>query len=535
MTNSDKTAESVLQRWDQLKAARLVYEPQWEDIQKLVRVNATTLYKSQEGDRRFDGIFDGTAVESLEQLAAGCHSYLTNPAERWFELTIERMHEIRDDPQALLWLERVSDIIYDAYKQAGANFNGAFCEGYLDMGAFGHCIIMQEKDYDTCILFRAYPVADCWIAENSRSMVDTLFRQFKWTGRQIREEWPDAPEDFSKKENIDKEFCCVHAVFPRKDRDVMKVNASNKAFASVYVCAEMKCTLSEGGYDEFPYHVPRWFKLSNERYGRSPAMKCLPDIRMLNRMEITTLRAGQKAVDPALVVSDDGFLLPIKTHPGAIIFKEPMAPEIQVLETKANLPWAEEKAEQKRNAIRQAFHVDWLKLEKDNQEMTAFEVQDRRDEKLRMLTPMLSRLHGELLEPALRRTYNLLNERGYIPPAPASLRNKKLQVSYVHTAAKAQAGTKAVNIGRFFNDIAPIMQLRPDAADSVNFDAAVTELALARGTTRRIIRTPEEVATTRANNQKQQQLATLAGAAEPASKAVLNLAKAKEAGGGIGV
>ena len=61
-------------------------------------------------------------------------------------------------------------------------------------------------------------------------------------------------------------------------------------------------------------------KASNEIYGRSPAMTALPDVKMLNEMSKTTIKAAQKQVDPPLLVPDDGFLLPVRTVPGGLNF-----------------------------------------------------------------------------------------------------------------------------------------------------------------------------------------------------------------------
>src|SRR3546814_4077959 len=67
-----------------------------------------------------------------------------------------------------------------------------------------------------------------------------------------------------------------------------------------------------------PYMVPRWSKDAGEIYGRSPGWNALPDQKMLNEMSRTVLKAAQKAVDPPLMVADDGVLMPLRTHPGGI-------------------------------------------------------------------------------------------------------------------------------------------------------------------------------------------------------------------------
>ena len=57
-----------------------------------------------------------------------------------------------------------------------------------------------------------------------------------------------------------------------------------------------------------PYVVPKMLKASTEIYGRSPAMNALPDVKVLNKMVETALKAAAKQVDPPLLVPDDSML-----------------------------------------------------------------------------------------------------------------------------------------------------------------------------------------------------------------------------------
>lgn len=56
--------------------------------------------------------------------------------------------------------------------------------------------------------------------------------------------------------------------------------------------------ISESGFQEFPYIVPRFLKATGETMGRSPAMTALPDVKMLNLMSKTIIQAAQKQIDP---------------------------------------------------------------------------------------------------------------------------------------------------------------------------------------------------------------------------------------------
>ena len=53
-------------------------------------------------------------------------------------------------------------------------------------------------------------------------------------------------------------------MYERQERDITKVTADNKPFASVYIEPEEKVVLSESGFDEFPYMAPRYTKSSFE-------------------------------------------------------------------------------------------------------------------------------------------------------------------------------------------------------------------------------------------------------------------------------
>ena len=63
--------------------------------------------------------------------------------------------------------------------------------------------------------------------------------------------------------------------------------------------------------------------------------------------------------------------------------------------------------EQRRGAIRDAFYVNQLMMQSGTQ-MTATEVLQRTEEKMRLLGPVLGRLQSELLQPLITRAFNIL-------------------------------------------------------------------------------------------------------------------------------
>lgn len=535
---TDKLAEQIIQRFDKMRSIRAPFETDWSDVRYFVR--PVTQFASFAPQLQFytvrpETMYDGTAPEALEELAGALHSYLSNPAERWFEIQLEGDNRWKEDPAVIQWLQDVSDIIYTEYQRESSMINLALHEAYMDLGSFGTCVLNQEWDQDTDgILFAARPLQVCYFTENSKGRVDGLCRYYSWSVRQVKQEFGKVlpPGVMKYAGDEDKLIDVLHWVGPRNDRVSGMVDAKNKAYASVYVSLSTAETLFESGYDSFPYHVPRWTKLAGEVYGRGPCKKCLPDIKMLNQMEKTILKAGQKMIDPPLVLTSDSFMLPIKTSPGAIIFRENEDAKIEPLETKGDLPWGEEKAEQKRKFIQQCFLVDWIRMEKEGVEMTAYEVSDRRDEKLRQLAPVFGRIVSELHGPMIARSYQLLSQHGKIPPSPAQISMKNLKVGYLSPAAQAQNSGKATGITRLLQDLAPLAQIDPSVMDAIDLDQTTQMLAIARGVPRACLRNPDELAQMRHQRQKQQQVAGLAKTAEPISKAVKNLADASSSSPG---
>lgn len=531
----DPLVTKTLSRFEIVKTFRYIYEADWRDIKDLVRPISGEV--NPYGPTYVPGLrstkcLDSTAVDALEELASALHSYLTSPVERWFSLVITDP-DVMDDPESLLWLEQTADIIYAEYARPEARFNTAIHEVYLDIGSYGTGIIGQEW-IDGHLMFKGHGLPDCWILENNLDTVDTLFRMVRWRLEQIEDEFGFLPPELKRiqenKQARDKLFRVIHGVAPRGTNGVFK---KTMPFESVWVCMETKELLRDDGYMSFPYHCPRWTKVAGEIYGRSPAMKCLPDVRMLNAMERTIIKAAEKIVDPPLQVPDDAFLTPIRTSPGAILYKEPNSEHIEPLITQGNIPVGLEYTDRKREMIKRAFYNDWIRMEKEKVEMTAYETADRRDEKLRLIAPMLGRQEVELLGPCIARSIELLSRHNRLPPPPKNIMGRLMRVIYNSQASRAQLGTKAVAMGQFVQELMPMAQIAPDILDIVDTDAYARELAKARGVSRLVLRSDDQLNAIRQKKQQAQAMQQAVQVAEPATKSIKNLADAAEKGGGL--
>lgn len=539
-----KLGKMVAESFARVRTLRTTWESNLQDIRELVRCDTGNFNRAgTPGERRYDNVFDGTAIDACEEFASGVHAYLSSPTERWFELGVASIKKdvLSKDEEAVAWLEIVADIIYDVFSDVRSNFNTTLHETYLDLGAFGTGVVNIEWDEEAKhVVFRNDPLAEFYFAENNKGKVDSIWQYFEMTGEQICVEFEkdgllngtDLWKDCCLPTNARTKYKLIRMIAPRGTPSGDLLPADKKPWMSVVVSEKFLEVLRNKGYDTFPYAVSRWVKIGGEVYGRSPAMKCMPDIMALQTMERTLLKAGQKAVDPPMIFPDDGFLEPLSTAPGSIMFKEVGAEQAEALEFKGNLNFGVEQCTQKREYIRKCFHSEWFKRFKKNREQSATEVLDDRDEMLRMLAPMLGRQQSELLGPIIQRVYHLLHTRGLFPPAPASLQKQRLVVTYISPAARAQQGVKADRVSRFMQDLVPVAQIDPSVMDAIKGDEMVRVYANARGVPRTILRSLQEVTQMREQRQQAQQLAQTAQAAEPASKALLNIAQATAAAGG---
>jgi hypothetical protein len=256
---------------------------------------------------------------------------------------------------------------------------------------------------------------------------------------------------------------------------------------------------------------------------------------MLNEMSKTTIKAAQKQVDPPLLVPDDGFILPVRTVPGGLNFyRAGTRDRIEPLNIGANNPLGLNMEEQRRGAIRDAFYVNQLMMQSGPQ-MTATEVVQRNEEKMRLLGPVLGRLQSELLRPLIDRTFAILLRKKLFKPAPDFLSGQDIQIEYVSPLAKAQRSSELQSIMRAIEIFGSLANVAP-VFDHINIDNLVMHLADIVGVPAKVLNSKAEVNAIRQNKQQQQdqamqmqqmqQIAQAGGAVAPLAKALPEEARA---------
>lgn len=502
-------AERILLRLKALESARAPFEDLWNDVGKYVLpMVRDTLSK---GSKRTEYMFDSTPTRASHRLASALNAMLTPRSSKW--LRGMRKVGTDDDMEVIDWTAKVSELIYERFNLS--NFHIRAHEMYLYYGTIGTPVMYLDEDF----WFDVIAIWDCYIDEDERGDVDTLFRKFKTSARVAEQKFGAENLSDSIKEALDKkpeeEFEFLHAVFPRDDMK-MSVGPEKFPYASVWMESKTKHIISEGGFWEFPFFVPRWMKYTGEMYARTPAIEAMSDVKNLQSMGKANLKAAGKIIDPPLDIEENSYLNPICTSAGALNFRVTGSNPLIPLYPITQLPVSLEMQNQMRKAVNESFYYQQLSLI-DNDRMTATEVMQRTEENMRILGPTYDRLEREFLVPLVKRAYGILSRQGVIPPPPPQLTGEPF--TYESPLARAQRLNELSAINQGIAIATPIIQLKPDVVDVIDLDNIMRQIFILAGTSPEIVRDEDTVMQVRQERAKQQAEMQAAAMAEQLAKA----------------
>jgi hypothetical protein len=382
-------------------------------------------------------------------------------------------------------------------------------------------------------------LSELYIFEDAAGRIDTVHRPFKYTARQVMQKvqeagWKNIPEAISDaaKNAPDREFDFLHVVQPNRELQYGRKDYRGMDFSSCYVSLTGRCTVSDGGYRTFPYAVSRYVTGPREVYGRSPAMDALPSILTLNEQKKTVLRAGQKAVDPPLLLQDDGALQAFDLRSGALNYgtlNSQGQELVKALDNKARIDIGLDLMQDERRLINDHFLVTLFQILVDSPQMTATEAMLRAQEKGALLAPTMGRQQSEMLGPTIERELDILAHAGAFPPMPEELiaAGGEIEIEYDSPLTRAQKSEQGIGILNTFNAVAPFLDARPDLADKFDFEECIEVLADVNGMPAKCLRDEQTVAKMQQQRAQQAQMDKVLEAAPIAAGAAKDLAHAQ--------
>lgn len=526
--------DAIIRRQGQLESMRTIFDTHWAEVAERAFPRTNIFRRSgpiTEGEKRTEKVFDSTATLALERFAAAMESMLTPRTQRWHKLTPVDP-SLEADTSAQVWMDRVNTILFAARYSPSANFASQTSECWMSVGAFGNCGLFIQ-DYLGGIRYRAVHLAELFWQENHVGIIDTVHRKYPMTARQMVQRFPDTcPEPIKTKaeRSPDSEYEVIHAVQPREEVETNRADYRGMAFASCFISVTGHALLEEGGYRMNPYAIGRYVTGPREVYGRGPLMTVLPDIKMVNEMSKTILRSAHRAVDPPIMLNDDGALQPFSLRPGDLNYGyldahgQPLAVPF---ESKARVDIGLEMLDSYRKVINDAALVTLFQILVDNPQMTATEALLRAQEKGALLAPTMGRQQSEFLGPLIRRELDILYHSNMIPPPPPSLVEAGgVKIEYSSPLNRLMRADDGVAILRTMEQLAPLAQVDPKVMRLFDSMRTARELAEINGVPAKVFATDDELAAAQQQDMAQAQAAALLTAAPVAASSAKDLATA---------
>ena len=526
--------DRLFTRWGQLKSERASWYAHWKELTDYILPRNGRYFRQDrnKGQRRHNNIYDSTGTRALRVLGAGMMSGATSPARQWFRLSTPDL-QLNSYHPVKLWLDEVTKIMQRVFQKS--NTYNTLHQMYEELGTFGTASSIVLGDFQTVIHHYPLTCGEYCISCDSKARVNTLYREFEMTVAQIVAEFgldkcSVSVQNMYRNGNLDQWVPVIHAIEPRSDRKQDKRDAKSMPWGSWYfeVGGRDGEFLRESGYQFFPAVCPRWSVVGGDIYGHSPAMEALGDIKQLQHEQLRKAQAIDYQTKPPLQVPASMKNRDVEMLPGGISYYDGVSNGIKTaFEVNLNLQYLLNDIMDCRERVRGAFYADlFLMLASiPNTRMTATEAAERHEENLRILGPVLERLHNELLSPLIDITFNRMVMGGLVPPAPPEMQGMDLNVEFVSMLAQAQRaiGTNAVD--RFVSNLGAIAQMKPDILDKFDQDRWADIYSDMLGVDPQFIVADKNVAVVR--NARNQAMAAKeqAAAMQQASQSVKNLAQ----------
>lgn len=328
--------------------------------------------------------------------------------------------------------------------------------------------------------------------------------------------WPGAPlkETFRNRMEKDpyKEYVCIHSIFPREERDITKIDASNKAYASVYVLDGEKVILEESGMDADEVPTTARWRLTTEAYPRSVAIDTIFQVMMVNQMSRSVLRAAQLLVEPPMIQTGT-VKGKLRIVPNGVTTLDSPNDKIEPLQFPSALQAGISTISDTRKALGEMFKAKVFSMMSSmDREITATQTQAMQGEQATLLQPIVTRDQNENLIPLIRKTFKVLARAGRLPsPPPSLLAFAQTPVDITFSGPVAMMAKRHLQMQGFDSTIPKVLALAKEAPqfeamlDRIDPDAMYDYIMNTGGAPAKISRDEKIVAQIRQTRAKQLQ------------------------------
>lgn len=520
-------------RLSALETERSTWINHWRELSEFIHPRSGRFLSTDrnKGTKKNGRIIDSTGTFASRTLAAGMMAGVTSPARPWFKLATPDRDMLKFAP-VKVWLSEVERILREIFIRS--NFYTSIQQLYAELGDFGTGNMAILEDFDDVIRCQTHTIGSYMIATDSKNRVNAMYREFDMTTGQLVDDYgvenvSQAVRNLYEGHKLDDWWTVVHLIETNPNPKVDSPLAKDKAVISKHYekASSDPKFLRESGHDEFPNMCPRWESIGQDVYGSNcPGMTALGDVKQLQAEQRDKGKGIARHVDPPMAGPSSLRGQGASTLPGSLTFIDTTQGGQQfkpVYQVNPELQYLSLDIREVQERLRTAYFAD-LFLSITNmpgiQPRNNREIEERHEEKLLMLGPVLQNLNDQLLDPGIDRVFNMAGRAGILPDSPPELEGVALDIEYISILHQAQKAVGTVSIERFvgFGTTLAAGQANagqnPDAMDKIDTDQVMDEYAEMIGVPPRIIRSDEQVEELRAARAEIQQRSQMTEAAQ---------------------
>lgn len=413
---------------------------------------------------------------------------MTRPNDRpWFKASVG-IKEVERDQAASEFLEFMTDVNRSILYSRDSGFRRGAKEADHDWASFGMACEQVRYSRDRSnLLFKTHHLKDCAFSEGHDGQIDHVHRKCDMTARSMaywfgEDKLPEVAKRALEEKKHDQKFKVRHIFIPLDKYEPTRKFPSWAKWADVYVTTDGKI-LSEQPSATFDYVISRWATLSGKVYAFSPAtVIALPQARMLQRMMMTLIEAGEKRVDPPIMAVEDAILSPIDLSSGAITYLDTEHGGIRdmfmPIDLGKDVGLGVDLIADSRQQLADAFYLNKLMpLANRDKEVTAYEASQLVQEYIRSALPLFEPLEdersGRMLDLVTQKVmraggYGPVDRNGIPEQLPDALLGSNIQYEFSNSLTEARERQMIQGYQESLSITAMAAQLDPASVAEIN-------------------------------------------------------------------
>jgi hypothetical protein len=370
---------------------------------------------------------DATPVLMRRELGDQIGGMVRPDGRQWFKATAANKYVSRDR-SAASFLEFMTDVNAAILNSKDSGFRRAAQSVEHDFVTFGMgwLQVSYNKRRDN-LLFRCHHPKHMAGQEGPDGLTNHVHRKCNMTAQLLAHlfgeaKLPQKIRDALKKKDFKTTFGARNVFVPLDLYEPYRKFPKGAKWADIYLL-EDGTILQELPAFTFDYVVPRWQLLPGKFYALSTAASIgLAESRMLQRMKMTIIEAGEKQVDPPMIATQDAVMSPVDLTPGGVTYidseyDERLGAALRPIDLGKNTGLGVDLINDQRRQIADAFFLSKLQpIGMADKQMTAYEASQRVTEWIRNALPLFGPIEHEWTGAVLDlTTEKVMRAGGYGP------------------------------------------------------------------------------------------------------------------------